>query len=254
MANRRTNARLIWLMAVAGWPGFCLVADDSMRIAPRAPDVAIQSFRIQDGFRVELLAAEPLTMDPVALEYDEFGRAWVVEMSDYPYTDKNRDRPFTEKTDDLPWGRLRVLEDLNGDGRFDRSTIFAEELSWPTGLVFWRGGVFVAATPDIWYLKDLDGDLRSDLRIKVYTGFRKFNVQAVMNNLRWGLDHKIYGAGGTNGGAIVRVADPTAQPIRIGTHDFRFSPEDERLELIPGGARFGQTFDDWGNRFICNIR
>lgn len=241
-------------MAVAGWPGFCLVADDSMRIAPRAPDVAIQSFRIQDGFRVELLAAEPLTMDPVALEYDEFGRAWVVEMSDYPYTDKNRDRPFTEKTDDLPWGRLRVLEDLNGDGRFDRSTIFAEELSWPTGLAFWRGGVFVAATPDIWYLKDLDGDLRSDLRIKVYTGFRKFNVQAVMNNLRWGLDHKIYGAGGTNGGAIVRVADPTAQPIRIGTHDFRFSPEDERLELIPGGARFGQTFDDWGNRFICNIR
>jgi putative membrane-bound dehydrogenase-like protein len=193
-------------------------------------------------------------MDPVALEYDEFGRAWVVEMSDYPYTDKNRDRPFTEKSDDLPWGRLRVLEDLNDDGRFDRSTIFAEELSWPTGLAFWRGGVFVAATPDIWYLKDLDGDLRADLRTKVYTGFRKFNVQAVMNNLRWGLDHKIYGAGGTNGGAIVRVADPAVQPIRIGTHDFRFSPVDEQFELIPGGARFGHSFDDWGNRFICNIR
>src|SRR5262249_25919841 len=164
------------------------------------------------------------------------------------------DKPFTERTTDAPLGRIRMLEDTDGDGVFDRSTIFAEGLSWPTGLAFWKGGVFVAATPDIWYLKDTDGDGRADVRRKVYTGFRKYNVQAVMNNLTWGLDHRIYGAGGTNGGSIRHVDRPDARPVDLARKDFRFDPAGEGFEAISGGERFGNTFDDWGNRFICNIR
>ncbi|MBI5760010.1 MAG: dehydrogenase, partial [Planctomycetales bacterium] len=203
---------------------------------------------------MDLLAAEPLVTDPVAIEYDEDGRAYVVEMSDYPNTDQAADKPFTERTADLPIGRVRLLEDLDGDGKFDRSTIFAEGLSWPTGVAVWRGGIFVAATPDIWYFKDTDGDRKADVRRRVFTGFRKFNVQSTMNNLRWGLDGWIYGAGGSNGGAIRRVADAEAKPIPLATGDYRFDPTTERFEVLPGGARFGMTFDDWGNRFICNIR
>jgi putative membrane-bound dehydrogenase-like protein len=241
-----------------GWGGAAAAArtwqEPLPRVAPQSPQQAVAGFRVRGGFRMELIAAEPLVTDPVALDYDENGLAYVVEMTDYPYTDKSTDRPFVERTTDLPIGRVRVLEDSDGDGQFDRSTIFADSLSWPTGLAFWKGGVFVAATPDIWYLKDTDGDRRADLRRRVFTGFKKFNVQAVMNNLRWGLDQWIYGAGSSNGGLIRHVERPGQTPVELGRHDFRFDPLREAFELASGGARFGNTFDDWGNRFICNIR
>ncbi len=175
-------------------------------------------------------------------------------MCDYPYTDKTADKPFTEKTTDAPLGRIRLLKDDDGDGIFDRSTIFAENLSWPTGLALWRGGVYVLATPDLWYLKDTDGDGVADVRRKVLTGFRKFNVQAVVNNLKWGLDHRLYGAGGSNGGTLSNPALPNEKPQTFGAQDFSFDPRHEEFDFMAGGARFGQTFDDWGNRFLCNIR
>src|SRR5262245_26865085 len=230
------------------------VAPKLPRIAPIEPAEAIKSFQTRDGFRMELLAAEPLLTSPVVVEYDEFGRAWVLEMRDYPYTDKANDKPFADNPGDLPLGRIRILEDTKGTGVFDKSTIFADNLSWPTGLAFWKGGVFVAATPDIWYLKDSDGDGKADIREKVFTGFRKYNIQAVINNLKWGLDHKIYGAGGSNGGRIQNVKNPETPPITLSANDFRIDPATNRFELQSGGQRFGNAFDDWGNRFLCNIR
>ncbi|HND56615.1 MAG TPA: hypothetical protein PLV92_29555, partial [Pirellulaceae bacterium] len=224
------------------------------RLAPLAPSEALKTFKLQHGFKLDLLAAEPLTTDPVAIEYDADGRAFVVEMCDYPYTDKSTDKPFVERTTDLPLGRVRMLEDLDGDGRFDRSTIFADEISWPTGLAFWKRGVFVTATPHVWYFEDTDGDGVANLRRQVFAGFRKFNVQAVINNFKWGLDNRIYGAGSSNGGQIRIVNRPEAPTLTLSRQDFRFDPRDEQLELISGGARFGNAFDDWGNRFLCNIR
>lgn len=224
------------------------------RIAPTQPADVAKTLRVQHGFQMDLLAAEPLTTDPVAMEYDENGRAYVVEMSDYPYTDKTADKPFTEKTKDLPIGLVRILEDTDDDGKFDKSTLFADQLSWPTGLAFWKGGVYVAATPDIWYFKDTDGDGKADIRRKVYSGFKKFNVQAVMNNLKWGFDHHIYGAGSSNGGTIATLDQPSIKPLVLGRNDFRIEPNSEALDLVSGGARFGNSFDDWGNRFLCNIR
>lgn len=224
------------------------------RTPPLEPDQAAESFRVRNGFSLDLLAHEPLVTDPVAMEYDENGLAYVVEMRDYPYTDKSTDQPNVERLTDLPLGRVRVLEDVDGDGKFDRSEIFAEDLSWPTGVVCWKGGIYVSATPDVWYLRDTDGDHRADERRKVFTGFRKYNVQAVMNNLKWGFDHQIYGAGATNGGTISHLARPEHAPAKLAQNDFRFRPQEEILEPISGGARFGNTFDDWGNRFVCNIR
>ena len=225
---------------------------------PRVPAVeprdAERTFRTLHGFRMQLLAAEPLVTDPVALEYDENGLAWVVEMRDYPYTDKSTDKPNVERTTDAPLGRIRILEDTDGDGRFDRSDVFAEDLSWPTGIALWKGGCYVTATPDVWYLKDTDGDRKADVRRRVFTGFRKLNVQGVINNLRWGLDHKLYAAGASNGGEITKPDDPAFTKVALGKADFAFDPHTEDFEVLTGGARFGQSFDDWGNRFICNIR
>ncbi|MDQ3625181.1 MAG: dehydrogenase, partial [Verrucomicrobiota bacterium] len=226
------------------------------RTPPHEPAEAADTFQVLHGFRMELLAAEPLVTDPVAIAYDEDGRAYVCEMNDYPYTDKARHKQNQENPSDQPIGKIRLLIDRDGDGRFEHSTVFAEGLSWPTGVACWKGGVFVAATPDLWYLKDSNGDGVADIREKVVTGFRKLNVQAVMNNLCWGLDNKLYGAGSGNGGELVRIDRPQTSPLTMSRQDFRFNPANaaDTLELISGGARFGNSFDDWGNRFLCNIR
>ncbi|MFG0261928.1 MAG: PVC-type heme-binding CxxCH protein, partial [Novipirellula sp. JB048] len=149
-----------------------------------------------------------------------------------------------------------------------KATVFADRLSWPTGVALWKGGIFVLATPDVLYLKDTDGDGRADIRRKVFTGFNKYNVQAVINNPLWGLDHAIYTAGASNGGEIqtVRSSDPKstselksasepAPPAAvIRRSDFRFDPIEERFEPVSGGARFGHAQDDWGHRFLTDIR
>lgn len=224
------------------------------RFPPTPPSEARATFETRPGFEIELVASEPLVSSPVAIEYDEWGRGWVLEMHDYPFTDPATDKPFADKSADAPLGRIRVLTDRDGDGRFDEAQTFVDGISWPTGLAFWRGGVFVAATPDLWYFQDTNGDGVADVRERLYTGFRKFNIQAVMNNLRWGLDHQIHGAGGSNGGSIQSVADLLAPPVSMGANDFTLDPRTRQFRLQAGGARFGHTLDDWGNRFLCNIR
>ena len=224
------------------------------RGSPREPAEAIRSFQVLDGFRLDLLAAEPLVTDPVAAAYDEDGRLYVVEMSDYPHVEPANDKPFAENLGDPPIGRVRLLIDRDGDGMFDEGHVFADKLSWPTGIAVWKGGVFVAATPDIWYLRDTDGDHRADERRRVFTGFRKYNVQAVMNNLQWGLDHGSTAPGRATGARSARRPCRTTPAVDILRRDFRFDPSTGVFEAISGGARFGNTFDDWGNRFLCDIR
>lgn len=210
------------------------------------PDGPCPAFRVRDGFRMDLLAREPLVADPVDLCYDEDGRAYVVEMRDYPVPERPDAPP------ERPPGTVRLLEDRDGDGAFDRATLFAENLPWPTSVAPWKGGVFVLAAPELWYFKDTDGDRRADVRRLVLSGFGRHNVQALANNLKWGLDHRIYGAGSGNGGNVRAEASAEIVPLR--GRDFRFDPASGRVEALSGAARFGNAFDDWGNRFICNIR
>ncbi|WP_395749323.1 PVC-type heme-binding CxxCH protein [Prosthecobacter sp.] len=229
---------------------------------PTEPQNAAKTFHVLDGFQMQLIAAEPLVTDPVAITYDEDGRAYVCEMNDYPYTDKEHHKHAQENPTDQAIGKVRLLTDTDGDGIFDKATVFAEGLSWPTGAACWKGGIFVTATPDVWYLKDTNGDGVADVRQKVFTGFKKLNVQAVMNNPIWGLDHRIYIAGGSNGGEIQRAPGSESvmplpadfKPLSIKRNDFSFDPSTGDVRLESGGARFGNTFDDWGNRFLCNIR
>src|SRR5437867_8058658 len=153
------------------------------RVPPTAADQALATFRVKPGFRIELVAAEPLVIDPIALSFDENGRLYVVEMRDY--SERRAER----------LGRIRLLEDSDGDGRFDKSTVFAEGLPWPTAVICWNGGAFVGATPDLLYLKDTTGDGVADERRVVFTGFgsgvARLNVQALLNSFTWGLDNRI---------------------------------------------------------------
>ena len=207
------------------FPGFALClalsiangADPLETVPPTPAGETAKDFKLLDGFKMTLLAAEPLVTDPVAICYDADGRAYVAEMNDYPYTDKARHKPMQENPTDEAIGKVRLLEDLDGDGKFDKATIFADGLSWPTGITPWKGGVYVTAAPDLWYLKDTDGDGKADVREKILTGYRKYNVQAEVNNPIWGLDHRIYIASASNGGKLYAPADGPRQRDRVGS-------------------------------------
>ena len=212
-------------------------------VPPRTPAEALESFEGADGFHMELVAAEPLVYDPVAAAFDENGRLYVAEMRDYPYRPREGHKPL---------GTVRLLRDTDADGRFDQSDVFADNLLWAAGVAPWKGGVFVAAPPDIWYLKDTGGDFKADLREKVFTGFGTENQQAMLNNLKWGLDHKIYGATAGNGGSVRTVKRPEEQAVSVDGGDFRFDPVSSLFEATTGTIQFGNSFDDWGNRFVCS--
>ena len=113
-------------------------------------------------------------------------------MRDYSEQDKER------------LGRVRRLTDEDGDGRFDRSTVFVDGLSWPTAVACYDGGVFIGNAPDILYCKDTDGDGVADEQHVVFTGFGRGNVQGLLNSFQWGLDNRIHGATSSAGGTITR--------------------------------------------------
>src|SRR5712692_10255596 len=217
---------------------------DLPRIPPVEPDKALATFRIKPGFRLELVAAEPLVVDPIAMAFDENGRLFVVEMRDYP---EQRDAKL---------GRIRLLEDTDGDGRFDKSTVFADHLPWPTAVICYDGGVFVGATPDIIYFKDTDGDGVADERKVVFTGFGqgldKLNVQQLLNGFTWGLDHRIHGAAGGNGGSITSARAPAAKPLELRGRYFSFDPRTLDLRAEGGGGQYGLSFDNHGRKFVCS--
>ncbi|HEX3726631.1 MAG TPA: PVC-type heme-binding CxxCH protein [Pirellulales bacterium] len=219
------------------------LAEVLQSVPAKSPPEALKSFKVQGGFRMELVAHEPNVTSPVAACFDENGGMYVAEMIDYPY------RP---KEGQAPLGRVRYLEDRDGDGTYERSWIFADKIVWPTGAVSWKGGVYISAAPDIWYLKDNDGDHVADVREKVFTGFGDRNQQGGVNNLNWHVDHWIYGSGSTNGGTIQSLDKPDVPPIVLSGRDFRFDPVSGRFETVSGRKQFGNAFDDWFNRFLCD--
>jgi len=228
--------------------GYRQPTDDELKaflrpVPPKTPQEALKTFETAPGFHMELVAAEPLVYSPVAAAFDEDGNLYVCEMRDYPFKPAEGREPI---------GSIRLLRDTDGDGVFDKSTVFADKLLWAAGVAPWKGGVFVAAPPDIWYLKDTNGDGVADEKRKVFTGFGTGNQQAMVNNLVWCLDHKIYGSTAGNGGEIRLADNLQAKPIDVNHRDFRFNPVSGEFETLTGTVQFGNTFDDWGNRFVCS--
>src|SRR5579872_2589176 len=151
---------------------------------PLAPDKALESFRLEPGLRIELVAAEPLIESPVAMAFDERGRLFVAENRGYP-TGPGEGQP--------PAGRIALLEDIDGDGRFEKRTDFATGLTFPNGVLPWNGGLIVTCAPDVLYLKDTDGDGQADLRKVLFTGFSVTgSTQLRVSHPTLGLDNWVY--------------------------------------------------------------
>lgn len=227
------------------------VAVDPAKDLPRYPVVepkdAIATWQVKKGFKLELAANEPQVRSPVAVSYDERGRMFVCEMIDY-----------SEMRDVTPHlGRISMLEDKDGDGHFETSTVFADNLAWPTGVICANGGIYVIATPDVWFFKDTDGDGKADVREVVYTGFgtglKLLNVQGMANCPQWGLDNRIHiQSGPGNKGLLKCLKRPDLKEIEISGHDVWFDPRTLEFGLEAGGGQYGMSYDNYGRRFVCS--
>ncbi|MFO0946798.1 MAG: PVC-type heme-binding CxxCH protein [Planctomycetota bacterium] len=214
-----------------------VVKDD--KPTPLSPADSVQRMHLPEGFHVELFAAEPDIVKPIAMTFDARGRLWIAESVDYP-------------NDVLPPGRghdrIKICEDTDGNGRADNFTVFAEGLNIPTSLHPYRDGVIVACAPDILFLRDKDGDGRMDDRQVVFTGFGRFDTHAVHSNFRYGLDNWIWATIGYSG-AAVKVGDKVLQ-FKAGV--FRFRPDGSQMEVLTPtqSNTWGLGFNSVGDPFI----
>jgi putative membrane-bound dehydrogenase-like protein len=231
----------------------CLVSNCDNKPSPQDdPAAALSTFEIEEGFKIELIASEPLIGDPVDMEIDESGKLYVVEMPGYPL-DKSGS------------GSVKLLSDTDGDAIMDKSTTFAENLVLPNSLMRWKKGLLVTDAPHVLYLEDSDGDGRADVRDTLLTGFALSNPQHNLNSPLLGIDNWIYLAHegevstetykkefGDTGGEIYYPSRPSAPrlPKNANGRAVRFRPEKGQLEVLSSHTQFGHTFDAWGNYFL----
>ncbi|MFP6573733.1 MAG: PVC-type heme-binding CxxCH protein, partial [Pirellulaceae bacterium] len=215
-------------------------AKELPRIPPRSATEMLKTFSAVAGYRMELVASEPTVVDPIAIDFDARGRIYAVEMRGY------------SEDDEQNLGRIRLLEDRDGDGRYEASTVFADNLSWPTALLCYEGGVFVGVAPDIWFFRDNDGDGRADEKRIVFTGFARSNVQGLLNSFRWSIDNRVEAATSSSGAAANAPGNPDTPPLALRGRDFSFDPRTGELRAESGGAQHGICFDQWGNKFVCS--
>jgi len=217
--------------------------EDLPRTKPVEAGDALGTMQVRKGFHLELVAAEPLVIDPIAMCFDENGRLFVVEMRDYS---ERRNEKL---------GRIRMLESTKGDGKYDKATVFLDHLPWPTAVCCYNGGVLVGACPDIIYAKDTNGDGVADEVKTVFTGFgttpEKLNVQGLFNNFIWGMDNRIHGCSAEEGGLVSQTLHPERKPIDVRGKGFVIDPRDWSMTTENGGGQYGLSFDPFGRMFTC---
>jgi putative membrane-bound dehydrogenase-like protein len=215
------------------------------------PNDPLSTFEIEDGFKIELIASEPLIGDPVDMEIDENGTLYVVEMPGYPL-DKSGS------------GKIKILRDTNGDGVMDKSTIFAENLILPNSVMRWKNGIMVTDAPNVLYFEDGDGDGKAEISDTLLTGFALSNPQHNLNSPVLGIDNWIYLAHeeavttetyqkefGDPGKEIFFPDQPKSPRLDInaGGRAVRFKPDQHLVEMTSSASQFGHAFDTWGHHF-----
>jgi len=220
---------------------------------PLPPEQAHEPHVVHEDFELSLVAAEPLVVNPISLDWDEHGRMWVAQTPGYPYKEESSGVPAHDE--------ITILHDDDGDGRMDRSTVFADGLDLVTSLVLHEDGVIVTAAPDILWLRDTDGDGVADRREVLFTGFGYGDTHATTSNLRWGLDGWIYGTQGYSGGASRDIRSPyreeqTGRELGSFGHVpngiFRFRPDASAIETVSayGSNTWGLDFAPDGELFF----
>lgn len=218
------------------------------------PSDAVSTFQIADGFKIELIASEPLIGDPVAMEIDENGTIYILEMHGYPM--------------DLSGsGVVKILTDTDNDGKPDASEVFVQGLRLPTGIMRWKNGIVVTDPPNLLYFEDKDDDGRAEIRDTIITGFALSNPQHNFNTPKYGIDNWIYVANesvytakvfpdlfGGEGGDVFFTDFPEGPvlPNNAMGRSVRLRPDKVELENLSSYSQYGHTFDKWGRHLLVS--
>jgi putative heme-binding domain-containing protein len=203
-----------------------------------SPDEAIEAMTVPPGFAVELVAAEPDIVNPIAMAFDDRGRIWITESLEYPRKEPGPGRD-----------RVKVLEDTDGDGRAEKVTIFASGLNIPTGIAIGYGGVWVLNGPDLLFLRDTDGDARSEQGEVIVTGFGRTDVHELPSTLTWGPDGWLYGFNGVfNHSRIVSGGKESVFTCAL----WRVHPRTHEFQVVSEGTSnpYGLAWDPEGSAIV----
>ena len=211
---------------------------------PVTPLKSLAAIGVPEGFQVTLFAAEPTVAQPIAMTFDDRGRLWVAECFSHPVW--------------KPTGgdRISILEDFDGDGRYDRRKIFWDQGNYLTGLAFGHGGVWICNTPNLMFIPDRDGDDQPDGEpVIVLDGWQRDSPHNVVNNLTWGPDGWLYGCiGQAVVGYIGKPGETREERTAVSRGIWRYHPQRAVFEVVATGAvnPWGLDFDDYGEGFFTN--
>ena len=237
---------------------------------PLSPAESAKKFRLPAGFRMDLIAAEPLIADPACMTFDERGRLFVGELHGYNM-EGEVDRLELNKTGKLDkvirrvriegelldrareqtFGRIKLLSDTNGDGQMDESILFADNLPPCYGLTAARGGIIAVCPPEVIFLADRDGDGKAEVRETLYRGFTMEVLERGINNPRWCADNWIYVGAGDRPG---KITGPHFEgDVWAGFSDFRVKADGTAVEPVTGTVgTFGLAVTEFGDRFSAS--
>jgi putative membrane-bound dehydrogenase-like protein len=209
----------------------------------KRPAGSLAGFKVRTGFRIETVAAYPMVSSPVAMAFDENGRLFVCDLPEY--------RTGADAT--LAQGKVRLLEDSDGDGAFDSSTLYADNVPGASAVACYAGGVFVASAPNVLYLKDTRHDGIADVRNSVLTGFGGTNAprtDKLMHSLTWGLDGRIHGGTAGMGGKVAFVGGTHNEVVPLEKADFSFDARSLEVRAETGPSMNSLVFDNFGREYL----
>lgn len=210
-----------------------------------APEESLKRIQLDGPYEVQLAAAEPLVLDPVEVTWDENGRMFVADMRDYPLGPPNPNDPWLS--------RIVQLVDENGDGRMDKSIVFADNVDHVQGLLPHDGGLIATTRTQILFLKDTDGDGKADVIKPLIKGFNPRHSQLQVSAPRWGPDGCVHFNNGLDTKEIYPADDPKS-PVNVPGSNFKWNPRTGKITPTGGKGQYGGAFDDYGHHFYCSNR
>lgn len=202
----------------------------------------LEAFKVADGFEVTLWAAEPLVAKPIQMNWDADGRLWVVSSTAYPHL----------KTGEEANDKVFVIEDTDGDGKADKSTVFAEGLITPTGILPGDGGVYVANSTEILHFSDTDGDGKADKKRRILHGFGTADTHHLIHTFRWGPEGNLY----FNQSIYIHshVETPFGTKRLEGGGVWQLNTKNLDMNVYARGLvnPWGLQFDRWGQSFLTD--
>lgn len=212
---------------------------------PLTPEESLKRIQLDGPYEAQIVATEPLVLDPVEVTWDDKGRLFVADMRDYPLGPPNPGDPWLS--------RIQLLTDEDGDGRMDKAVTFADHMDNVQGLLPHDGGLIATTRSQILFLKDTDGDNKADLVKPLIRGFNPKHSQLQVSAPRWGPDGCVHFNNGLDAREIY-PADAPAKVVGVPGSNFKWNPRTGEISPTGGKGQYGGAFDDWGHHFYCSNR